>query len=81
MTPIVASAIQIALAYLYFCFGHAWSRVLNKYVGASFQKESRGVWKENPLFTSQEKISARMTIRVRKNRRTATVSTLTKTVS
>ena len=34
--PVVAALLQTALAYLYFRFGHAWSRVLNKYVGMKF---------------------------------------------
>ena len=51
--PIMASVIQIALAYLYFRFGHAWSRVLNRYVAANI-KMSCCIWKETMQVTRSE---------------------------
>ena len=59
--PIVAVMLQTALAYLYFCFGHAWSRVLKKYVAMRFGKNYNPVWEENPLYVPGSNATSRST--------------------
>ena len=67
--PVVAALLQTALAYIYFRFGHAWSRVLNKYVGMTFGDHSVKVWVENPLYEQGSQTTARSTTRMQRSRR------------
>ena len=73
--PIVTVMLQTALAYLYFRFGHAWSRVLNKYVGMSFGNNHNPVWEENPLY-EPARYATRSTTRLQRSR--TVTSTVTK---
>ena len=66
--PIVAALLQTALAYLYFRFGHAWSRVLNKYVGMKFADKSTTHWEENPLYTEGNQSTATSSARLQRSR-------------
>ena len=66
--PVVAALLQTALAYLYFRFGHAWSRVLNKYVGMKFADNSTTLWEENPLYVERNQGTATSTARLQRSR-------------
>ena len=47
--PIMASIFQTGFAYLYFWFGHAWSRLLRKYAYATLDEEHQTTANLEPL--------------------------------
>ena len=47
--PIMASVFQTGFAYLYFWFGHAWSRVLRKYAYKTPAEEHQTIANRGPL--------------------------------
>ena len=83
IVPIATAFLQTALAYLYFQYGHPWSRVLKQIYAETPEGESQGLWTANPLFKPkpiQSESGIKASMRVKKSRSLAKGTTVRKSM-
>ena len=83
IVPIATALLQTALAYLYFQYGHPWSRVLRQIYAETPEGESHGLWTANPLFKPKpirSEIGKKASLRAKRSRSLAKGTTVRKSM-